>query len=50
MTFTGIPTNANEYVHEATVGDWRTIFLFLGVVGVAMTTLAFLGIPETLPV
>lgn len=33
-----------------TVGDWRTIFLFLGVVGVAMTTLAFLGIPETLPV
>lgn len=32
-----------------TVGDWRTIFLFLGVVGVAMTTLAFLGIPETLP-
>ena len=33
-----------------TVGDWRTIFLFLGVVGVAMTTLAFLGIQETLPV
>ena len=33
-----------------TVGDWRTIFLSLGVVGVVMTTLAFLGIPETLPV
>jgi DHA1 family bicyclomycin/chloramphenicol resistance-like MFS transporter len=32
-----------------TVGDWRTIFLSLGVVGVVMTTLAFLGIPETLP-
>jgi len=32
------------------VGDWRTIFLFLGGVGVLMTTLAFLGIPETLPV
>ena len=33
-----------------TVGDWRTIFLFLGGVGVLMTSLAFLGIPETLPV
>jgi len=33
-----------------TVGDWRTIFLFLGAVGATMTTLAFLGIPETLPV
>lgn len=32
-----------------TVGDWRTIFLFLGVVGVVMTTLGFFGIPETLP-
>lgn len=32
-----------------TFGDWRTIFVFLGVVGVAMTMLGFFGIPETLP-
>lgn len=32
------------------VGDWRTIFLFLSGLGVLMTTTAFVGIPETLPV
>lgn len=32
-----------------TVGDWRTIFFFLAVVGVVMTTLGLLGLPETLP-
>ena len=31
------------------VGDWRTVFLFLGGIGVLMTTLAAVGIPETLP-
>jgi len=30
-------------------GDWRTIFWFLTGLGVLMTTLAVLGIPETLP-
>ena len=33
-----------------TVGDWRTVFLFLGGLGVLMTTAAAVGIPETLPV
>jgi DHA1 family bicyclomycin/chloramphenicol resistance-like MFS transporter len=33
-----------------TVGDWRTVFFFLGVLGVLMTTAAAVGIPETLPV
>jgi DHA1 family bicyclomycin/chloramphenicol resistance-like MFS transporter len=32
-----------------TVGDWRTIFLFLTALGALMTTLAAVGIPETLP-
>ena len=31
------------------VGDWRTIFLFLAALGVLMTVLAVVGIPETLP-
>jgi MFS transporter, DHA1 family, multidrug resistance protein len=32
-----------------TVGDWRTVFWFLTVVGVVMTIGATLGLPETLP-
>ncbi len=32
-----------------TVGDWRTIFLFLTALGALMTTFAAVGIPETLP-
>jgi DHA1 family bicyclomycin/chloramphenicol resistance-like MFS transporter len=32
------------------VGDWRTVFLFLGGLGVLMTAAAAVGIPETLPV
>lgn len=32
------------------VGDWRIIFWFLAVVGLAMTAAAALGLPETLPV
>jgi DHA1 family bicyclomycin/chloramphenicol resistance-like MFS transporter len=32
-----------------TFGDWRTIFWFLAVVGVAMIVGAVLGLPETLP-
>lgn len=31
------------------VGDWRTIFWFLTLVGLAMTVAAALGLPETLP-
>lgn len=31
------------------VGDWRTIFGFLTVLGALMTALALVGIPETLP-
>jgi DHA1 family bicyclomycin/chloramphenicol resistance-like MFS transporter len=31
------------------VGDWRTIFWFLAVVGVAMTIAAVVGLPESLP-
>jgi DHA1 family bicyclomycin/chloramphenicol resistance-like MFS transporter len=31
------------------VGDWRTVFWFLAVVGVAMTVAATFGLPETLP-
>jgi DHA1 family bicyclomycin/chloramphenicol resistance-like MFS transporter len=32
-----------------TLGDWRTIFWFLAVVGVTMTLAALAGLPETLP-
>jgi DHA1 family bicyclomycin/chloramphenicol resistance-like MFS transporter len=32
------------------IGDWRTIFWFLALVGVSMTVAAALGLPETLPV
>ena len=32
-----------------TFGDWRTVFWFLAVVGVAMTVAATYGLPETLP-
>ncbi len=32
-----------------TFGDWRTVFWFLAVVGVAMTVAAIYGLPETLP-
>jgi DHA1 family bicyclomycin/chloramphenicol resistance-like MFS transporter len=32
-----------------TFGDWRTIFWFLAVVGIAMILGAVLGLPETLP-
>jgi MFS transporter, DHA1 family, multidrug resistance protein len=32
-----------------TVGDWRTVFWFLAVVGAVMVVAAAVGIPETLP-
>ena len=32
------------------IGDWRTIFWFLALVGVSMTVAAVVGLPETLPV
>jgi DHA1 family bicyclomycin/chloramphenicol resistance-like MFS transporter len=31
-------------------GDWRTIFVFLAVIGLVMVTAVLLGMPETLPV
>lgn len=30
-------------------GDWRIVFLFLAAIGIAMTVLAAIGLPETLP-
>jgi len=32
-----------------TIGDWRTVFLFLTALGCAMTLAVLLGMPETLP-